>query len=597
MLKRARLRLVAAVVGGGLLLLAGWLAWQGWQVQRDLADAADRAAAIQRLVAARDDTGSDGDARLDTRLDHELDGLRAASAAAAERTSGPAWRLLTHLPVVGDDAAGVATTSRVLDELSRDGVAPLVRAAGRFDRLVPRDGVLDLAVARDLVEPVARADRAFDRARRRLAAVDDRGFAGPLARRFTSFEDQVDRAARALGPARVATEVLPAMLGGDGPRRYLLVFQNNAEVRSTGGLPGAASYVEARGGRLTMRAHVTGASFGEAPAPVLPLSAAERALYGDVLGTYFVDATMTPDVPRAADLLRARWQQRYPDRPVDGVVLVDAVAIGYLLDATGPVRVGGVRLSGDNVVDELLHRAYLRLPEPRRQDAFFARVAAATLDRLTAGSGDPRALLAALSRAADERRVFVHSFVAADRAALAGTAVAGELDVPGPGSGRPRVDVTLDDTTGAKMSYYLRYDVHVTATSCVAGVQKYAAKARLRSTAPPDAASLPAYVTGGGRYGVPAGSQLVTLRIFAPAGGELGALTWNGEPLELERVEHDGRPVGMTYVQLDPGQVADLAWTMRSGPRQVGTTALAVTPTIERKDGAETLASACSPGR
>ena len=580
-LTRHRLRRVAGAVGATLLVCGLWVAWQVWRVERSLDDAVGRAEAIQRLVENPDQRALDG----------ELDGLRASASAAARRTSAPTWWLLKRLPVVGDDATGVAVTSQVLDDLARDGVGPLVTASGRFDSLLPRGGGLDVGVVRDLAGPVAQADRAFDRARRRLDGVDDSGFVGPLARRFRAFDDQVDRATRVLDSARVATRVLPAMLGGDRPRHYLLVFENNAEVRATGGLPGAASYVEARAGRVRLLDQVTGASFGETPAPVLPLTPPERALYGDVLGTYFVDANMTPDVSRAAALMRAHWQQRFAHRPVDGVIMIDAVAIGYLLDATGPVSVDGVRLSGDNVVDELLHRVYLRIPQPARQDAFFARVAAATLDQVSAGKGHPRALLAALSRAADERRVTVSSFVDTDRTELAGTTVSGDQAAS---TTSPRIDVTLDDTTGAKMSYYLRYDIDVTATSCVGGVQRYAAKARLRSTAPADAARLPAYVTGGGQYGVPAGSQLVTLRIFAPAGGELGRLTWNGAPLELQRVEQNGRPVGMTYVQLGPGEVADLAWTLRSGKGQVGATALAVTPTIERKEGAETLASACS---
>ena len=39
------------------------------------------------------------------------------------------------------------------------------------------------------------------------------------------------------------------MLGGDGPRNYLLVFQNNAEIRATGGLPGSWAEVHAEDGK------------------------------------------------------------------------------------------------------------------------------------------------------------------------------------------------------------------------------------------------------------------------------------------------------------------------------------------------------------
>ena len=53
-----------------------------------------------------------------------------------------------------------------------------------------------------------------------------------------------------------ATEVLPTaltMLGDHGPRTYLVLFQNNAEIRATGGAAAAAVYVRAEGGASTLR--------------------------------------------------------------------------------------------------------------------------------------------------------------------------------------------------------------------------------------------------------------------------------------------------------------------------------------------------------
>ena len=42
------------------------------------------------------------------------------------------------------------------------------------------------------------------------------------------------------------------MLGSDGPRHYLLVVQNNAEIRSTGGLPGSFMILNAEDGKLSL---------------------------------------------------------------------------------------------------------------------------------------------------------------------------------------------------------------------------------------------------------------------------------------------------------------------------------------------------------
>lgn len=568
----------------GLLLVAGlWVGWQVWQVNRDLSDAVEHAENIQSAVEQRDTDA----------LRSELDALRTASSAATNRTSGATWSFVEALPLFGDDAEGVEVASRVLDGLAADGIEPLVTVSERIDDLLPRDGAIDPAVVAEIAEPVAAAEQAFARAEQDLADVDPDGFVGRLGEQFTTFRDRVTQASSGLHSATIATEVLPSMLGGDGKRHYLLVFQNNAEVRATGGLPGAVSYVEADNGALALRKHVAGASFGEQAEPVLALTDAEVDLYDVVLGTYFLDANMTPDVPRAAELMKARWDLEYPKQSVDGVLMIDAVAIAYLLEATGPMTVDGIRLTSDNLVDELLHESYMRLPEPDAQDAFFAQVAFAAFEKFTAGVDNPAGLLRALGKAADERRVLVHSFDVAEQTKLSNTAIAGDYSGEGSGRDRPKVAVTLNDTTGAKMSYFLRYEVDVTPTACLGGVQTYSAKARVRSVAPPKAADLPGYITGAGQFGVEPGSQLVTLRIFGPVGGEIGDLDFNGKKMDLVRVQQDGRPVGMTYVQLQPGQTVDLAWTMKAGSGQTGDTEVIVTPTVQEKTSVQTLPSGC----
>ncbi|TIC88381.1 DUF4012 domain-containing protein [Nocardioides sp. GY 10113] len=582
MLSPRPIRLAAVGAAVVALLLAAWCAWQAWQVQRDLNDAVAGARALQSSL----------DAGQTARTAAALDAVQTASGRAAERTAGPTWSLLTHVPWFGDDASGVRVTSRVLDDLARDGIAPLVAVVDDLDRLLPDGGAVDVDAVRALQEPVASARAALAAAHEDLQAQDASGYVARLRDQFTDFRDEVARADRAVRAADTAAALLPAMLGGDGDRNYLLVFQNNAEIRATGGLPGAVSEVRAADGTLGITRHVTGASFGRTDQPVLAETKTERQLYQGVLGRYFLDANMTPDFPRAADLMRARWAQEFPDDELAGVLMVDAVTLAYVLDATGPITVDGVTLTGDNAVDELLSGTYQRLEDPRQQDAFFAEVAAAAFERFATGTMNPTGVLRALSRAADERRVYLHSFDVDEQALLAGSAVAGEL-VTDPGVTAPQVDVTLNDSTGAKMSYYLRYDVDVDATYCAEGVQAFAAKAHLESVAPRDAADLPAYITGGGVYGTEPGRQLVTVRIYAPVDGAISEFELNGKRFEPLYTDENGRPIAMAYIELKPGQRVDLGWRMKGGPGQVDDADLTVTPTIEEQDNAVTVESAC----
>jgi hypothetical protein len=563
-----------------VVTVGAYAAWLVWQVQAELTEVAGQAGVLQ--TAARDGDGA--------ALEQALTTTHAAAAEAVDHTSSPVWSALTLLPVFGDDARGVRTVSRVAADLSGEPLRPLVQALGGLDALLPKDGRIDVAAVEALQQPVAAAHGALTVAEAQLAAEDPGEFVEGLRTRYRALASDIRRAQRALDTAGRASRVLPTMLGADRPQRFLLVMQNNAEIRATGGLPGAVALLSSDQGRVELGTHVPVSSFGEAPTPVLPLTSAELELYGPQLGTYFQDASFTPDFPRAAALMRARWEQQHP--AIDGVVSIDTVTLAYLLDAMGPVVVDGVELTAANATQQLLHDSYRRLPDPQAQNDFFQQVARAVFDRVSQGPGSPAAFVEALGRAAAERRLQLHSFQPEVQAELAGTTVAGEHATKA--SEHPEVTVTLNDTTASKMSWFLRYDVSVDATWCTDGVQGMTGHAAITSAAPADAASLPVGVTGGSVYGVPAGDQLVTVRVFGPVDGEIGDVQRAGKPTdEVVRVSQDGRPVAELYAYLQPGDVVDYSWTMRSGPGQPGDTQVSVTPSVEPGSSSTTVRSAC----
>lgn len=579
----SRARVALLVVSILLVLGAAWVAWQIWHVNQSLASAADDAAALQASLTAGDQDGVDG-SLLDLQ-DHAED--------ADDRTNGMTWTLLTHVPVFGDDARGVRVVSSVIADLSRQGVDPIAKSAADLNAFLPRGGKVPLEAVESLQEPVATATAAFNQADRRLAAEDPDGYTERLKLRYRELASRVSDAAEALATANTALQLIPDMLGKSGPRNYLLVFQNNAEIRATGGLPGAVSLLHADDGVLSLTKQVAASSFGEAPQPVLPLTDAEKQIYGAQLGTYFLDANFTPDFPRAASLMKARWEQVYPQK-LDGVFSVDPVALSYFLGATGGVEARGVTLTAENAVDELLHQVYVRYEDPEAQDAFFRDVARALFERIvTQGIDDRSGLLSAMGRAADEHRLYLHSFHDDEQDLLKGHEIAGEL-VTDP-QAAPQVGVSLNDTTGAKMSYYLRTEVRVQATSCAKGAQTLVGHARLQSTAPTNAgSSLPAYITGGGAYGIRAGDQLVAVRLHGPVGGAINDVSLNSKPLSgVGVVQQDGRPVATTYVLLEPQKVVDLTWRMITGAGQSGPVTVTVTPGINDTASSARISGAC----
>ncbi len=117
-MKRRALWIGLAVAGGLAAVAVAWAGWTAYQVNRDLTAAVDDASTLRAAVGAADDVA----------MRSALDDLRDHSVAAAERTDGLTWAVLTKLPVVGDDAVGVEVVSAVARDLADGGVEELVEA-------------------------------------------------------------------------------------------------------------------------------------------------------------------------------------------------------------------------------------------------------------------------------------------------------------------------------------------------------------------------------------------------------------------------------------------------------------------------------------
>ena len=430
----SRRRLVLLALGGLVVVavvLAALVGWRAMQVNTALQDAVADADALQTSLEAGDQAA----------IDASLADLQDSAGRAAELTGGPIWSMATVVPWLGDDARGVRTAAQVVSDLSTDGIGPLAQTATRLDQLLPQDGRIDVDAVAELQQPVETAAAALSEAEEELAAEDSSGFVDRFKSKYRELTSLVSDAQQAIDSASVTVDLLPDLLGADGPLDYLLVFQNNAEIRATGGLPGALSVVRVDDGAVSLGAQDSASSFGERATPVLPLSKDEEEVFTEKLGTFMLDANFTHDWPRAAELIAARWEERYPE-DLDGVLTVDTVAVSYLLAVTGPIDVGPYTLTADNAVDTLLNQAYIDIPDPGAQDVFFAQVAKTVFDRISGGDiGAPRELLRALVRAGDEGRVAVHLTDETEQAQIAERRVAqATTDESGAADG---FDVTL----------------------------------------------------------------------------------------------------------------------------------------------------------
>ena len=390
--------------------------------------------------------------------------------------------------------------------------------------------------------------------------IDDAGLIGPVARAKASLAEALTKAAGLSETLDDALVVAPSMLGADGPRNYLVLFQNNAELRSAGGIPGAFALVHAEDGLLQLVRQASTADFSAKDGPALAVPAADTAVFGDGMSSYIQDVTMTPDFALSARLATAMWERTFGGT-VDGVIAVDPVALSYLLGATGPVKLAdGSELSENNAVTSLLVDVYHRYADQASQDAYFADAAASSFTAVTAGAADPRALVTALSRAGDENRISIWSDDDAVQSVLAGTTLAG-LDAAQKLMGPEAYGVYLNDATGFKMGPYLDVAMAVGSKPRSDGRSDVTVEVTLTSTAAADAAtSYPLLVAGTGFYGVPPGQIATHVSVFAPVGAFDSGVERDGERVAYAQENADDRLVNSIGVTLSPGEKAVLVF-------------------------------------
>lgn len=584
---RERPRLVVLAGLGVLVLL--WVFWSAfvlWSTSRDLSALRDHAA-VMRAALIR----ADADGARDAMADYQ-----AAAASAESRTSGVTWSVFEAVPLLGDDAEGVATVSRVLADIGRDGLPPIVDAAELVtaDSFRPVDGKFPVERIAGMVGPAQRSEAAFAEAAAALEGIDSNDFVGPVHGQYDQLRRLVTESSETLSSTYRAARIIPRMMGTDRPRYFLMVLQNNAELRSGGGLPGALSLVRMKDGEVDIVEQTDMSEIGRNTAPVVTLTAEENRIFGRILGLAAVDATLTPDFERSAEIIRARWEREIGGR-LDGMFFIDPVAVSYLLRGTGPVEVPGYTpVDAGNVVWAVENQIYRVTDDREVHSDYQQAVAEAVFDAFSTGRGDTAESIRGLVAGVSEGRIRMHSFEPENQAEIAGTQIAGEFSDRA--SNDPAVGIYINDGGPTKMQYYLKYDASLFARSCVEDRQEVAGSIEFHSDTPADVASLPASITGRGYPGlrVEPGDQLLVVYVTSPVEGEIVELSIDGQRVARPVIEAlAGRQLARIGIEFQPQERHRIDFVMRAGAGQTGDIDLSVTPGAFAGSPNATIGTAC----
>ncbi|KKW33280.1 MAG: hypothetical protein UY77_C0002G0028 [Candidatus Uhrbacteria bacterium GW2011_GWA2_53_10] len=201
-----------------------------------------------------------------------------------------------------------------------------------------------------------------------------------------------------------------ALLGGDGTKRYLLVFQNNTELRPTGGFMGSFAEVSLSEGRVEHWNVPTGGTY-DLQGSIREMSAAPQPLRLLKARWEFQDANWFPDFPTSARQMIDMFESS-GGPTVDGVIALNATLLVQLLGVLGPVDMPdyGREITAANFLTET--QKIVELEYDRKENkpkAFIGDLANVLLARASEGTTeDFFGMLDILNRSLAERDVQVY---------------------------------------------------------------------------------------------------------------------------------------------------------------------------------------------
>ncbi|GGO23619.1 DUF4012 domain-containing protein [Microbispora bryophytorum] len=546
--RRRKHRLVVAGLSSlalGLVLAGGWSVHLGLSVREHLEATRD---ALLRLRTAR--LGAPGDPLGVTIAD-----ARRHAEQARRLTGGPDWALLTHVPFAGDAATTIRGLSEAAAELTdvlagvQHVAAPLMPGGGA---LAGGDQNRTLQVLDALAPALDRAVVRIAAARSRLARTPARTGLDVVDRARDTMVRETGRVQGWAGAAANVAALAPPMLGRDGPRRYFLAFQTNAEARGTGGLVGAYGILTADRGRLGIARLSADNGLASGSKPVVDHGPRFLARYGPGATSMLSVSNLSPHFPYAASTWAGLWQ-RQTGRTVDGAIATDPVGLARVLEIIGPVRLpGGETVTAGNVVDLTERAAYERYPDPADRKKYLMRIAGAVSEALIGANPEPARLLPVLSRLVAERRIQIWNRREDEERRLAATPLGGVLpERPG-----PYAALVVNNSAGTKLDYYLGRSLTYELGPCRPdGKRPATVRFALANDVP--RGHLPGYVTdrldSPGKAHVP-GSNLLWVSLYGAVGAEATGMRVDGRSSGFYTEYERSHPVFSSVLEFAPRQ-------------------------------------------
>ncbi len=568
-----------ALLLGGLALVVALLAFGAWLT----VNAFDAKSSLER---ARQDAQQAKETLLQGKTD-EASGFADAAVVharqARDATHSVPWNIAAALPWVGSPFETGQQISDVVLGLAADVLQPAAQVGLAIspDQLFV-NGRVDVQTLRDEESQLEDISGAATRLNADAAAISDPRYVTLLGDARSQLQSQTAEVASLLENTALAARLAPAMMGADGPRTYFMGFQTNAEARGTGGLLGGFGILRFDDGTPTIDTLASNRELIGAYAPI-DLGAEYSKTYGYTNPTTdFRNSNLSSHFPYAAQIWKAMWEKDTGIK-VDGAIVLDPVALSYMLGAVGSITLpDGEKVTKDNVVELTESTAYARFPDDQiARKKYLQDIAGEVVKKMTGKVESPRALLDALGKAVSERRIAIWSAVPAEQELLEKTPLAHAI----PEDPAPYAEVVINNLGGNKLDYYLRREIEYVADGCDGETRMSTVTVRLKNDLPNDS-DIPDYILGTAGLlpeiplNLPKGTMVTSVRLLATSGATLESSLANGERAPVISGTERGHPTFEVQVIIPPAQSGELTFRL-SEPTSPGEARVPVQPLVD----------------
>lgn len=559
--RRIRRALIAiAVLILALAALGAWFVSSALTAKNEIEAAIASAGQIQSQVASGETS----------KAKSSIENFSKHIDATYAQTKQPVWKLATFVPYYGSDIKAVRDAVLILENVSNNALPKLADSAEALDfsKIGIQNGTIQLGNMQSAAQNLEAANESVSDANVQLEQIDGTHIP-QLTEALSKGKAQFRKLAGLTDTANRMVSVLPKMLGLDSEssssRTYLVLAQNNSELRATGGIPASWGTLTVENGKLSMGTFSVppkSTEFSEDEAMAV-LTADERSIFSTKMATDYRDINFTPDFPRTGDIASRMWE-RATGQKVDGVISVDPVFLQSLLKVTGEITLNdGTVLSGENTAQIILNQTYIDKATEAEQDGFFTEAASQVFDHaLTNLDGKSSQLVSMFNQAVEDSHIYVWSAHEDEQKRINGTAISGGLSTK---PAEPIAGVYFNDGTTSKMDWYLKREITSTYSKTYdSGAKQYTIHIKLTNNADMNQVNVASpLMRGTDQNGNPRHGEIETVMyVYAPAGGRLVDWTQDFDQIAV----HNGLTVGVKSIVLEPGESFETTVNVATSP-------------------------------